>query len=132
MLPVGGRSGRGVLRDSPADPARAIRFTALNDTHYHRILGYAARRIRREDAVDVAAETFAVAWRRLDDVPQGEPALHWLYGTARRVLANHLRSERRRAALTSAIEREPAAATSLGVSARSPRVAAAFAQLRDD
>jgi hypothetical protein len=44
--------------DSPVDPARAIRFTALYDTHYHRILGYAARRIRREDAVDVAAETF--------------------------------------------------------------------------
>jgi RNA polymerase sigma-70 factor (ECF subfamily) len=36
-------------------------------------------------APDVVAETFLVAWRRLDDVP-ADP-LPWLYGVARRVLA---------------------------------------------
>ena len=40
------------------------------------------------------AETFLVAWRRLDDVP--EPALPWLFGVARRTLANSRRSSRRR------------------------------------
>jgi RNA polymerase sigma-70 factor (ECF subfamily) len=32
-----------------------------------------------------------VAWRRLDDVPDGDAALGWLYGVARRVLANEFR-----------------------------------------
>ena len=43
------------------------------------------------------AETFLVAWRRLDDVPAD--ALPWLYGVARRVLANQRRSADRGAAL---------------------------------
>jgi RNA polymerase sigma factor (sigma-70 family) len=41
-----------------------------------------------------------VAWRRLDTVPEGEGALPWLYGTARRVLANQRRGTARRARLT--------------------------------
>lgn len=43
---------------------------------------------------DVVAETLLVAWRRLDDVPPSP--LPWLYGVARRVLANHRRGEQRR------------------------------------
>ncbi|GAA4231649.1 hypothetical protein GCM10022254_29410 [Actinomadura meridiana] len=65
-----------------------------------RILGYALRRTTdTHDAADVLAETFLTAWRRLDDVPPGEQARLWLYGVARRVLANHHRGERRRSAL---------------------------------
>ena len=40
------------------------------------------------------ADTFLVAWRRLDQVP--DPALPWLLGVARRTLANDRRSRRRR------------------------------------
>jgi len=42
---------------------------------------------------DVAAEVFAVAWRRLDVVP-GDPAHaeRWLFAVARRVLRNHRRA----------------------------------------
>lgn len=68
----------------------------------HRVplLGYALRRTdNTDDAADVLAETFLAAWRRLDEVPGGEEARLWLYGTARRVLANHRRGERRRLAL---------------------------------
>jgi len=36
-----------------------------------------------------------VAWRRLDDIPDGDAALGWLYGVARRVLANEFRRTRR-------------------------------------
>src|SRR5664280_111815 len=53
-------------------------------------------------ARDVAAETFTVAWRRMEQLP-AEP-LPWLYGVARRVLANELRSQHRRDRLTSRIE----------------------------
>ena len=45
--------------------------------------------------MDAAAETFAVAWRRRSDMP-ADRELPWLYGVARRVLANQRRSARRR------------------------------------
>lgn len=44
----------------------------------------------------MVAETFAIAWRRIEDVPPGEEATLWLYGVARMALANHYRGERRR------------------------------------
>lgn len=73
------------------------RFEALYAAHGRRILAYAARRTAQpSDAADVVAEVFLVAWRRLDAVPPGDEAGLWLYGVARRVLANHRRSERRR------------------------------------
>jgi RNA polymerase sigma-70 factor, ECF subfamily len=46
----------------------------------------------------VAAETFLIAWRQLDDVPS-EPAA-WLYEVARKVISGELRAEGRREALT--------------------------------
>lgn len=46
---------------------------------------------------DVAAETFTVAWRRLDVVP--DEALPWLYQVARRTLANQRRSAQRQVAV---------------------------------
>ena len=61
------------------------------------MLGYALRRTdNTDDAADVLAETFLVAWRRPDEIPPGPQARLWLYGTARRVLANQRRAERRR------------------------------------
>jgi RNA polymerase sigma-70 factor (ECF subfamily) len=49
-----------------------------------------------EDAADVVAETFLVAWRRGPELPAGDEARLWLYGVARRVLANHHRGGQRR------------------------------------
>ena len=43
-----------------------------------------------------AAETFVVAWRRLDQVPVGGDARAWLIGVAYKVLANQRRAEGRR------------------------------------
>lgn len=59
------------------------------------MLGYAIRRTKdRAAAEDAVSETFLVAWRRLDDVP--EDPLPWLLGTARKVLANQRRAAGRR------------------------------------
>jgi RNA polymerase sigma factor (sigma-70 family) len=59
------------------------------------LLGYLARRCQSpEDAADLLAEVFLVAWRRIADVPQGDDGRLWLYGVARRVLANHHRRTR--------------------------------------
>ncbi|WP_149205076.1 RNA polymerase sigma factor [Actinotalea subterranea] len=75
-------------------------FTTLFESTHQALLAYAVRRVADPaDAADVVAETFLVAWRRLDDVPPGDQARPWLFGVARRVLANLYRGERRRTAL---------------------------------
>lgn len=107
------------------------RFTEIYETNYHRILGYARRRASPEDAADVVAETFAVAWRRIEKVPDGEEALYWLYATARRVLANERRADNRRRILAEAVAHEPPPA--VAEPGESPaHAAAALARLRDD
>jgi RNA polymerase sigma factor (sigma-70 family) len=73
------------------------RFGRLYREHAREILGYALRRCADpEDAADAVAETFLTAWRRLAEVPGGAEGRLWLYGTARLVLANQRRGERRR------------------------------------
>ncbi|NND02323.1 MAG: RNA polymerase sigma factor [Acidimicrobiia bacterium] len=82
------------------DAERRARFEELFVANFRPLLGYAARRMTdATSAADVVSNVFLVAWRRLDDVPPGDEARLWLYGTARRILANHHRSERRRSAL---------------------------------
>jgi RNA polymerase sigma-70 factor (ECF subfamily) len=79
---------------------RRCRFDELYAAHNRQVLGYLLRRTAStDDAADVFAETFLTAWRRLDDLPAGQQAGLWLYGTARRTLANFRRGERRRLAL---------------------------------
>ena len=60
-----------------------------------------------ELADDVTAETFLVAWRRLDDIP-AEP-LPWLIGVARKIRLNQRRGDRRRDQLARRLWREPVA-----------------------
>lgn len=80
------------------DQHRALFEAVYRDT-YEQMLGYALRRCASaEDAADVVAETYMIAWRRVRELPDGEGSRPWLYGVARNVLANHHRAERRRAA----------------------------------
>ncbi|MDA0635526.1 sigma-70 family RNA polymerase sigma factor [Nonomuraea sp. MCN248] len=73
------------------------RFEAVYRRTYEQILGYAVRRCSSpENAADVVTETSVIAWQRIAEFPDGEAGKLWLYGVARRVLANHRRSERRR------------------------------------
>jgi RNA polymerase sigma-70 factor (ECF subfamily) len=60
-----------------------------------RVLGFAMRRTDPEEARDVVAETFTIAWRRIDRVPEVHEALPWLLVTARNVLANRRRKSAR-------------------------------------
>jgi len=106
---------------------RCARFRALYEANYDRILGYALRRVPHADALDVVAETFTVAWRRLAHVPGGDEARLWLYGTARRVLANHQRAARRRARLHGRLAEVPPTDP---VEPERGMAAAAFARLR--
>ena len=65
-------------------------FTGVVREHSTALVRYFARRGPRQDAEDLAADVFATAWRRRDDVPR-EAVLPWLYRTAGFTLANHRR-----------------------------------------
>lgn len=81
-------------------PPRTARFDNLFSAYGAPILAYCRMRARsRVDAEDALAEVFLVAWRRLEDIPDGDGARAWLYATARRVTANQFRSARRSAKL---------------------------------
>jgi RNA polymerase sigma-70 factor (ECF subfamily) len=76
------------------------RFRQLYTDNYTRLIGYARRRTpTSDDASDVVADTFFVAWRNLQKVPRGDGATPWLFGIARGVLTNQQRSARRRSQL---------------------------------
>lgn len=87
-----------VRKNTPevTDADRA-RFETLYRQHVRSVLRYALARVPSDQANDVVADTFLVAWRRLREVPP-EP-LGWLLAVARNVLATHARSGARRAAL---------------------------------
>lgn len=70
-------------------------FRRLFDAYHRQVYVYCRRRTDAETARECASEAFLIAWRRIDDVPSGDRALRWLYGVARRVLANRFRSQRR-------------------------------------
>lgn len=91
--------------DAPDD--RRDAFVALFETHWGDVYRFARRRLRGDDAAhDVAAETFTVAWRRLDSIPAGH-ALPWLYRTAGNVLANRARTARRQDRLSAKLDGQP-------------------------
>jgi RNA polymerase sigma-70 factor (ECF subfamily) len=81
------------------------RFERLYRAHASSVRAYARRRLRSEAfADDVVSDVFLVVWRRLHEMPP-EPR-PWLYGIARKALANRRRGEARAAALTARITSE--------------------------
>jgi RNA polymerase sigma-70 factor (ECF subfamily) len=77
------------------------RFEQVYADHGAAVLAYARRRTENHTAQDVVSEVFVVVWRRLPELP--DDPLPWLYGIARRVLANQRRASRRRDALGQAL-----------------------------
>ena len=70
------------------------RLEELFRRHEPAVVAYVRRRAPEAVVDDIVAETFLVAWRRLDEVP--ELALPWLFAVARRVLSTYRRGDRRR------------------------------------
>jgi RNA polymerase sigma factor (sigma-70 family) len=87
------RSDAGLLRASARDPEA---FGAFYDRHAATVLAYFQRRTAcAESAADLTAETFAEAFcsrRRYRDM--GVPAIAWVLGIARHLLADSIRNER--------------------------------------
>lgn len=80
------------MRSVEADECR---FEALYNAYSPQVYAYFKRRTDIASAQDGTADTFLVAWRRLAEIPDGDRALRWLYGVARRVLANQRRGRGR-------------------------------------
>jgi RNA polymerase sigma-70 factor (ECF subfamily) len=78
------------------------RLEALFRSHYRDVATYVRRRAEADLVEDVVAETFLVAWRRLDEVPMD--ARPWLLGVARKTLATQRRSVARRRSLLTKLE----------------------------
>ena len=111
---------------------RRRRFERLFVSYRADIVAYCGWRAGAAvDAQDAVAEVFLIAWRRLDSVPDGEAGRVWLYATARRVLANQRRSDRRRAALRERLLLEEATAPRDTAEAEFVREALARLQPRD-
>jgi RNA polymerase sigma-70 factor (ECF subfamily) len=84
------------------DAYRAFRreqgdFEALFRAHYPEIVRYLAVRLgSRDDALDVASEVFAEAWRRVPGLRwRGRPVRAWLYRVAGNMAADELKRRHR-------------------------------------
>ncbi|WP_407320074.1 sigma-70 family RNA polymerase sigma factor [Isoptericola halotolerans] len=83
------------------------RLTGLWVEHHEQVTRFVARRVAPELVDDVVSESFLVAWRRLDEVPQGAESRPWMFTVARNVLATHLRTQGRWRALNVRLEQQP-------------------------
>lgn len=85
----------------------AERFTVLFKANRLDILKYLIRRSASpEEAADALAETFLVAWRRIDIVPNGLEGRLWLYGVARNVLLKQFAKRQRTTVLNERLASE--------------------------
>ena len=95
------------------DADRRRRLEQLYADHAAAVFAYARRRVSRADADEAVSETFLVAWRRLDDVPDQSRA--WLLAVARNVLANQRRAEHRRSNLSLRVAAQPGPTSDVSV-----------------
>ena len=76
-------------------PTTNAKFRRIYDEHFEAVTRYCLRRLPVADVNDATAEVFLVAWSKIDRVPDGGESLPWLYGVARNVVRNSVRSARR-------------------------------------
>jgi RNA polymerase sigma-70 factor (ECF subfamily) len=87
------QSDAAIIAASLGHPAT---FGGIFDRHFDAVFGYFARRVGRDDASEMASETFRLAFgaRHRFDARQAS-ARPWLYGFATNVLRHHHRSRDR-------------------------------------
>ena len=111
------------------------RFLDLYNGTYSRLVAYCRRRTRTAaDADDAVADTYLVAWRRLDDVLGADSPIAWLYGVAYRVLSNQRRSTERSNRLTQRLRLQPPPMLAIGpadAAAKNEDVVAVYSALAE-
>lgn len=94
------------LMSSHGGERRPDRFECFYTAHYQEIAGYVRRRVAADEADDVIAQIFTVAWRRFGRIPSPPEDRLWLFGVARNSVIQHRRSERRRLRLAARLSAE--------------------------
>ncbi len=110
--------------------SRQSRFERLVAETSSDLLAYSLRRATSpEDAADVVAETFLIAWRKIDKLPPGAEARLWLFGVARNVLRRGSRKLRLEHDAVERLGRELRQAIAPAQSEESPVLRSALAAL---
>jgi RNA polymerase sigma-70 factor, ECF subfamily len=115
-------------------------FEAAFQEHFPPVYRFVARRVGPALAEDLAAETFATAYRRRGSFEPGRGSLRsWLYGIATNLVRNHWRAEQHLLALDARLIPEtdlPDSADAIDerviATMLAPRLAAALAELTRD
>jgi RNA polymerase sigma-70 factor (ECF subfamily) len=84
--------------------SEAATFADLYQTFYRHVYAYCRRRVEPDSVDDLVADVFLTAWRRIDDAPNGDGALGWLYRISYLVTSNHWRGTSRRKRLIRKLE----------------------------
>jgi RNA polymerase sigma factor (sigma-70 family) len=113
MLGCDEPSGEYDVMANPSRDARVARFESFYEAHYLEISGYVRRRTADHEAGDVVGQIFMVAWRRLDRIPSPPEDRLWLFGVARRCVADSRRSTLRRLRLHTRLAQQPLPAAPL-------------------
>lgn len=90
------------------DAGERLLFEQLVNKTRGDLLAYALRRSATpEDAADVIAETYLIAWSKLEKIPKGDSARLWLFGVAANVLRRGAVRHRSSEALIERLRNEP-------------------------
>ncbi|HTN59454.1 MAG TPA: RNA polymerase sigma factor [Protaetiibacter sp.] len=109
-------------------PDARAEFEAVYRRHLPAISAYLARRVARDDVEDLAADVFAIAWRKQASVAAGEE-LPWLYRIASYQVANHRRRLAMRTSLLGALSAPDSAPAADALIGADPELAAAWRTL---
>ena len=99
------------------------------------LYGYLHRRLGNSAAEDLAADTFAIAYRRWQDLDPARPVRPWLYGIAANLVRHHSRRERRalrayaRTGIDTVLAEDETLVERLDAKTEFPVLAAALAEL---
>jgi RNA polymerase sigma-70 factor (ECF subfamily) len=113
-------------------------FEAAFEAEFALLHRYLGRRVGGSAADELAAETFAVAFRNWDQLDPERPVRPWLYGIAANLLRHHWRKERRmlrayaRTGVDPVLAEDDEAVERADADARHRELAAALAGLRRD
>ncbi|RZT58216.1 RNA polymerase sigma-70 factor (ECF subfamily) [Microcella alkaliphila] len=109
-------------------PAESDPFVAVYSEYLRPISAYLARRVDRDQVEDLAADVFAIAWRKRDSVTPGEE-LPWLYRIASFTVANHRRRLASRTSLLARLTTQDSAPSAEDIVVADAALADAWRQL---
>jgi RNA polymerase sigma-70 factor (ECF subfamily) len=104
-------------------------FERAYTNHLAAVSGYLYRRVERRFVEDLAADVFAIAWRRRKSVAEGEE-LPWLYRIAANLVANHRRKQATGVALFAALRPSDSAPSAEDIVVADASLAEAWRGLR--